>query len=81
MAAGDVISIGTDYTLNADEVAGDNGVNSVLEAWITQDGLNTVVTLETTEFSSNSAEAETTITLIGVTSTDVTLADGFMSIA
>lgn len=77
----DVVSIGTGYTLNTDEVAAANGDNAVLEAWITESGADTVITLETEAFSSNSAEAETTITLIGVAVADVTLADGYITVA
>lgn len=78
----DSLFIGSGYTLNADEVAGDNGDNAVLEVWLTNDSGNTVVTIEDTAFGSEAATPEiTTITLTGVAIADVTLVDGLITVA
>ena len=78
----DLLFIGTDLTLNADTTAGDNGDNSVLEVWITASGADTVVTIEESVFGSEAADPETfAITLTGVAVEDVSLADGFVTVA
>jgi len=78
----DSLFIGTDFTLNADEVAGDNGDSAVLEVWLTEAGADTEVTFETSVFGSEATITETqTITLTGVALEDVTLADGIITVA
>lgn len=77
----DSLFIGTDLTLNADTTAGDEGNNAVLEVWITASGSDTVITIEETAFGSEAASPEIyAITLTGVASTDVSLADGFITV-
>ena len=77
--ADDLLFIGTEYTLNTGKVATD-GNNAVLEVFMAQSGLNTVITLETKTFGSNSADAEIVITLTGVNLADVSLANGIITI-
>jgi hypothetical protein len=76
----DTLYIGADYTLNAGAVATD-GDNAVLEVFIAADGNNTLISLENTVFGSNSADAETVITLTGVDVADVSLVDGAITVA
>lgn len=76
----DTLFIGTDFTYNAGDIA-DEGVNTVLEVFLTEVAGSTVITMETELWSSNSADAENTITLTGVALADVTLADGFITVA
>jgi|GEM_PF-1418583 len=75
----DALFIGQDYTLNAGALA--DGSDSVLEVFFVQSGADTVVTLEGVAFGSNSAEAEQSITLVGVNAADLVLADGFVTFA
>jgi hypothetical protein len=76
----DVLYVGTDFTLNEGVLATD-GDNSVLEVFLSEVGGNAVITLETSVFSSNSTDAEAAITLTGVAMADVTIADGFVTVA
>lgn len=82
----DSLFIGSQYTLNTtatynattNKVTGGN--NAVLEAFIFQDGDDTVVILEKSAFGSSAAAAEVvTITLTGVEATDVTLSNGIVT--
>lgn len=82
----DSLFIGSQYTLNTtatynattNKVTGGN--NAVLEAFIFQDGDDTVVILEKSAFGSSAATAEVvTITLTGVEATDVTLSNGIVT--
>src|SRR5690606_26082475 len=51
----DVLFVGTEYTFNDDI---ENGNASVLEVFFTQDGDNTIVTVEKAAFGTNAAEPE-----------------------
>jgi hypothetical protein len=76
----DTLFIGSDFTFNAGDLA-DDGDNTVLEVFLTESAGNTVITMETETWSSNSAEPENAITLTGVALDDVVLADGFIDAA
>lgn len=82
----DSLFIGSSYTLNTtatynattNKVTGGN--NAVLEAFIFQDGDDTVVILEKSAFGSSATTPEVvTITLTGVEATDVTLSNGIVT--
>ncbi len=80
----DSLFIGSKYTLNttakweSGKITGGN--DAVLEAFIFQDGTDTKVILEKSAFGSSAATAEVvTITLTGVTSTEVTLSNGIIT--
>lgn len=82
----DSLFIGSKYTLNTtakfdaatDVITGGN--DAVLEAFIVQDGTDTKIILEKSAFGSSAATAEViTITLTGVTSTEVTLSNGIIT--
>lgn len=77
-AKGDVLFIGDKYTVNKGALS--TGNDAVLEAFMSQTGLDTTITLETKAFGSNSADAEIVITLTGVNLADVTFANGIISI-
>ena len=76
----DKIYIGSTYTVAADI---DEGNNSVLEVFITEDGSgNAVISLEESVFGSNAATPEfVAITLTGVDMADVTISNGFVTVA
>jgi len=76
----DSLFIGNDFTLNTGDIATD-GDNSVLEVFLTQVNSNTVVTLETEVFGSNSTDSEQTITLTGVAVEDVSFDEGMITVA
>ena len=77
----DKLFIGTEYTLNTSTAVKTGGDNAVLEVFLIQSGADTIVTLEKVAFGSNSTlEAETTITLTGVTVADVSLANGIITV-
>lgn len=78
--AKDILYIGSQYKLNTGKIA-TAGNNADLEIFVTQSGADTLVTIETVAFGSNSAEPEIVITLTGVTSTNVAFANGILSIA
>lgn len=72
----DVLFIGTQFTYNDDI---ENGDNSALEVFLTQDGDNVLVTVETVEFGSNAKVPEVNeITLTGVSVDDVAFVDGYV---
>ena len=73
-----MLFIGTDYILNTGKL--DAGNDAVLEVFLTQSGSDTIVTMETKAFGSNSADAEVLITLTGVTVADVSLANGIITV-
>lgn len=75
----DKIYIGTDYTYN-DGVYATDGVNTVLEAFLSDVGGNATITLENETFSSSTDATETVITLTGVALADITIADGFITL-
>ncbi|BDT60885.1 hypothetical protein MasN3_43790 [Massilia varians] len=82
----DSLFIGSKYTLNTtakyDAATGKitGGNDGALEAFIFQDGVNTKVVLEKSVFGSSAAAPEViTITLTGVTSTEVTLSNGIIT--
>jgi hypothetical protein len=75
----DVLFIGNGYTLNTGDFAKD-GKDDVLEVFFVQSGNNTVVTIETKAFGSNSQEAEIKITLTGVDADDLQFSNGIISI-
>jgi len=74
----DVLFIGNGYTLNTGDFAKD-GKDDVLEVFFVQSGNNTVVTIETKAFGSNSVEAEIKITLTGVDADDLAFSNGIIS--
>jgi hypothetical protein len=77
----DSLYIGTGYTVNTAGLT--KGVDSVLEAFIVSanSGADTKIVLETKPFSSNSSDAEITITLTGVKAADVHLdANGIITV-
>lgn len=77
----DILYVGDGFTLNADDTAGDNGDNSVLEVWITG-STNAVITVETSVFGSEAETPETfQITLTGVSADDLMFVDGFISLS
>jgi hypothetical protein len=77
----DTLFIGADLVLNPDTTAGDEGDNSVLEVWITGT-TNAILTIETSVFGSEAATPELyTIQLTGVSSADVSFADGFITVS
>jgi len=80
LLGGDTLYIGTDLTLNSGAIA-DDGDNAVLEVFLTEVAGDTLITMETEAFGSNSAEVENVITLTGVSVDDVTLANGFITVA
>jgi hypothetical protein len=75
----DALYIGSQFTLNT---TGDlaKGNDAALEAFIVADGTNTKIVLETKAFSSNSSDAEITITLTGVDATKVHLNNGIITV-
>ena len=75
----DMLFIGTDYVQNTGKIA-TAGNDAVLEFFLTQSGANTIVTLETKTFGSNSADAEIVITLTGVNVADVHYANGIITV-
>lgn len=82
----DSLFIGSKYTLNTtakwDAATGKitGGNDGALEAFIFQDGTDTKVVLEKSVFGSSAAAPEViTITLTGVTSTEVTLSNGIIT--
>jgi len=74
----DALFIGNGYTLNTGDFAKD-GKDDVLEVFFVQQGNNTVVTIETKAFGSNSVEAEIKITLTGVDADDLSFSNGIIS--
>ncbi len=76
----DTLYIGTDFTFNDGALATD-GNNAVLEVFLSEVGGNAVITMESEVFSSNSSDSEVVITLTGVAMADVTIADGFVTVA
>lgn len=76
----DTLYIGTDFTFN-DGVLADDGDNAVLEVFLSEVAGNAVITMESEVFSSNSTDAEVVITLTGVDMADVTIANGFVTVA
>jgi hypothetical protein len=77
----DVLFIGSGYTLNTGAVT--TGNNAVLEVFFTQQGNNTIVTIENEAFGSSSsaaADAKFTITLTGVDAADLTFNNGIISL-
>jgi len=74
----DVLYVGSGYTYNSGKLA--DGNDSVLEVFFTQKGSSTVVTIETKAYGSDSGVDVQTITLTGVDATDLTFANGIISI-
>jgi len=77
----DVLFVGSGYTLNAGKLT--DGNNSALEVFFTQQGNNTLVTIEKVAFGSSAsagADAKITITLTGVDATDLTFTDGIITL-
>ena len=73
----DVLYVGSGYTYNSGKLA--DGNDSVLEVFFTQKGSSTVVTIETKAYGSDSGVDVQTITLTGVDATDLTFANGIIS--
>lgn len=73
----DVLFVGTDYQLNTGKLAAGN--NAVLEIFLEQTGKDTVVTVETKAYGSETADV-IHITLVGVNSTDVHFANGIVTV-
>ncbi|TDY34058.1 DUF4214 domain-containing protein [Janthinobacterium sp. 75] len=73
----DVLFVGTDYQLNTGKLPAGN--NAVLEIFLEQTGKNTVVTVETKAYGSETADV-IHITLVGVNSTDVHFANGIVTV-
>jgi hypothetical protein len=76
----DALYIGTGYTLNTGDIT-KAGNDAVLEAFIVKTDTGTNVVLETKPFSSNSSDAEITITLTGVDATKVHLTNGIITVS
>jgi hypothetical protein len=75
----DSLYLGSDYVLNTGKLS--TGNNAVLEAFVAQVGGDTVLTVETSTFGSSATSAEVvTITLVGVTATDVVLNNGIITL-
>ena len=74
----DVLYIGSGYTLNTGALT--TGNNAVMEVFFVQQGNNTLVTIETETFGSNSAEPEIVITLTGVTASELTFNNGIITL-
>jgi hypothetical protein len=75
----DSLYIGSGYTLNTGALS--TGNNAVLEAFVSQSGLDTVIRVETSAFGSSAATPEVvTITLVGVDATDIQLNNGIISV-
>jgi len=74
----DVLYIGSGFTLNKGALS--TGNDSALEVFFVQQGNNTVVTIETKPFGSNSADAEIKITLTGVDATELTFENGIITL-
>lgn len=72
----DVLYVGSGYTLNTGALT--TGNNSVLEAFLIQNGANTEVHLETKAYGSASGD-EIVITLTGVTATDLAFNNGIIA--
>ena len=74
----DVLFVGTDYQLNTGKLAAGN--NAVLEIFLEQTGKDTVVTVETKAYGSETLTDVIHITLVGVNSTDVHFANGIVTV-
>jgi len=75
----DVLYIGSGYTLNTGALT--TGNNAALEVFFTQQGNNTIVTIETETFgSSTSSDAKVVITLTGVDAADLTFENGIITL-
>lgn len=76
----DALFIGSEYTFNADIKAGSD---SALEVFFTQNGSNTVVSIETKAFGSNTTNMVDVdeIELTGVNADDLAFTDGYVVIA
>lgn len=78
----DSLYIGTKYTLNAgDFTKAGTGNDTVLEAFLVQNGADVQIVLETKAFSSNSTDPEIVITLTGTTVDHVHLANGIITVS
>lgn len=74
----DQLFIGSNFTLKRGALT--TGDNAVLEAFVTQSGANTVISLEKSVFGSSAAVPEVvTITLIGVDATTIQLNNGIIT--
>ena len=78
----DQLVIGSNYVLNYDPVAGNNGDNYALEVWITEAGANTLVTVEESVLWGSSAKVPEVVEvqLVGVARDDVFAQDGIISV-
>ena len=76
-AGDDVLYVGSGYTLNKGDL--DDGVATTLEVFFTQKGTSTEVTIESKAYGSESGDVHT-ITLTGVTATDLTFENGIISL-
>lgn len=77
----DVLFVGSDYVLNKGALT--TGNNSALEVFFTQQGNNTLVTIEKVAFGSSAsagADAKIVITLTGVDAADLTFDNGIISL-
>lgn len=75
----DQLVIGSNFFLNNDPVAGNNGDNSALELWITAAGADTLVTVEETVWGSSAKESETIeVLLVGVAMDELAGQDGII---
>lgn len=75
----DVLYVGSGYVLNKGALT--TGNSAALEVFFTQDGNNTVVTIETETFgSSASSNAKIEITLTGIDAADLTFENGIITL-
>ncbi|MCL1479711.1 MAG: DUF4214 domain-containing protein [Marinobacter sp.] len=80
-AGSDSIYLGTEFTFNSGTLATD-GDNAVLEVFLSEVAGSAVLSFETEVYGSDStAVTESVVTLTGVDVADVTIADGFVTVA
>ncbi|CAO1661712.1 hypothetical protein NYA30BAC_01361 [Halomonas sp. NYA30] len=78
-AGDDLLFIGTDFELGADI---ENGNDAALEIFFTQQGDDTVISVEEVAFGSNASTPEVVeITLAGVNAEDLSFNDGYVAVA
>ncbi len=75
----DTIFVGTNYVLNTGDIA-TAGDDSAFEVFIYDHNGVATVAIEQKAFGSNSSDAETVITLTGLTAADITFADGYITL-
>jgi hypothetical protein len=73
----DVLFVGSNYTHNTGALT--TGNDAVLEVFFTQRGANTIVTIESKAYGSDSGDVHT-VTLTGVNATDLNFENGIISL-